>query len=387
MKKIIPYGKQYIDANDINLVSKALKEEKITTGTFVKKFENKLVKFFKCKYSISCNSGTAAIHMALKAINCKEGDNIIMPSVNFISSYNLSELLKLKIHLADIDSSTGQITQKTIDECIKRNNLKNIKAIIIMYMGGYTYNIPEIYKFKKKLNCYIIEDACHALGASYIYKKKKFMVGSCKHADISTFSLHPLKSITSGEGGILTTNKKIFYKNALGFKSHNLVKNYYKHWLYNIKEIGLNYRLSDINCALALSQLQKVDSFILKRKEIYLRYVSLFEKFNIKNLDYLKFDKSSNPSFHLFIIFVDFSKIKKKKEDLINFLKKNDIVAQYHYIPIYKFDIFKRKNKSMISNFDGSEKYYKTAISLPIYYELTINQQYKVVNMINKFLK
>jgi len=352
MKKIIPYGKQYIDANDINLVSKALKEEIITTGTFVKKFENKLVKFFKCKYSISCNSGTAAIHMALKAINCKEGDNIIMPSVNFISSYNLSELLKLKIHLADIDSSTGQITQKTIDECIKRNNLKNIKAIIIMYMGGYTYNIPEIYKFKKKLNCYIIEDACHALGASYTYKKNKYMVGSCKHADISTFSLHPVKSITSGEGGILTTNNFSFYKNALGFKSHNLIKNSYKHWIYNIKEIGLNYRLSDINCALAISQLKKINNFILKRKKIYSMYISLFKKFNIKNLKYLKVDLSSNPSFHLFIIFIDFRKIKKKKEDLINFLKKNDIVVQYHYIPIYKFDIFKKKNKNLISNFN-----------------------------------
>ena len=222
--KIIPYGRQYIDREDIRLVTKALKEDLITTGRYVKKFENKISRFLNVKYAASCNSGTSALHLALMAINLKTDDVIIMPAINFIAVYNMAKLMDAKIFLADVDPLTGQMTPKTLLECIKKNKLKKIKAIITMYLGGYPENIVEFYNIKKKLNCYLIEDACHALGAKYLFKKKYLSIGSCKHSDISTFSLHPVKSISTGEGGLITTNNKFFYNRIVSLRSHGIDK-------------------------------------------------------------------------------------------------------------------------------------------------------------------
>ncbi len=386
--KIIPYGKQFIDKNDQKEVLNSLKQELITgSGVYQNKFEKQIKNFLKCKYAVSCSSGTAAIHLALKSLKCREGDNIIMPAINFISSYNISKMMNLNIYLADVHQDTGQVTNKTIEACIKLNKLKKIKAIIVMYLGGYTFNIPQIYKLKKKYKCFLIEDACHALGGSYINKKNKFMIGSCKHADISTFSLHPVKSITSGEGGILTTNNKAFFEIATKFKSHNLIRNSKKYWDYSIKEPGLNYRLSDINCALAYSQLKKIKKFIKKRNQIYNNYELNFKKIDKDILKFIKYEKGCNPSFHLFLVFINFKKINSKKEELIKYLNNNGIITQYHYIPIYRFEISKKNNKHKISNFKGAEKYYKKSLSLPIYYELKFLQQKKIINKILMFLK
>ena len=214
MKKI-PYGRQYIDSQDIRIVSKALQEDLITTGRYVKKFEKKISDFLKVKYAVSCNSGTSALHLALMAINLKKDDVIIMPAINFIAVYNMARFMNAKIILSDVDALTGQMTPNLLLECIKNNKLKKIKAIITMYLGGYPENVVEFYKIKKKFKCYLIEDACHALGSRYLFNKKFLPIGSCKHSDISTFSLHPVKTITSGEGGLVTTNNKFFYNRVV----------------------------------------------------------------------------------------------------------------------------------------------------------------------------
>lgn len=165
--QIIPYNKQFIDNSDIKLVSKALKQELITTGVFVKKFENSIKRLLKPKFVISCTSGTAALHLSLLSINLRSEDVIIMPSINFIAIYNLSKTMGAKIFLADVDPVTGQMTPETLMKCIKKNNIKKIKAIITMYLGGYPESVVELYKIKKKFKCFLIEDACHALGAQY----------------------------------------------------------------------------------------------------------------------------------------------------------------------------------------------------------------------------
>ena len=207
--KTIPYGRQYIDSQDIKFVSKALKQDLITTGKYVKKFEKNISKFMNVKFASSCSSGTSAIHLAFMAIDLKKEDVVIMPAINFIAAYNMARLMNAKIFLADVDPLTGQMTPQTLLETIKRNKLKEIKVILTMYLGGYPENVVEFYNIKKKFNCYLIEDACHALGAKYLFNKKYVSIGSCKHSDISTFSLHPVKTITTGEGGLITTNDKI----------------------------------------------------------------------------------------------------------------------------------------------------------------------------------
>ena len=211
VKKLIPYGKHYIDKADIQSVVRALKKEKITTGEEVINFEKKINKFVKSNHSIACSSGSSALFLAMNAINVEKNDKIIMPAVNFVASFNIAKLFGAKVYLADVNPSTGQMQPQNIEDCIKKFRLKNVKAIIVMYNGGYPENADKFKIFKKKLGSYIIEDACHAFGASYYSNNKEYKIGSCKHSDLCTFSFHPVKTITTGEGGIVTTNSKKFY--------------------------------------------------------------------------------------------------------------------------------------------------------------------------------
>jgi dTDP-4-amino-4,6-dideoxygalactose transaminase len=273
------------------------------------------------------------------------------------------------------------MTPQTLLECIKNNKLKRIKAIVTMYLGGYPEHVIEFYKIKKRFNCYLIEDACHALGAKYLYNSNFLSIGSCKHSDISTFSLHPVKTITSGEGGFVTTNNKIFYNRIVSLRSHGINKDKKFHWKYNLSNSGYNYRLSDMNCALGLGQLKKINKFLNFRRRIFNTYKIQFQKNNSTIV--FPYYTVSKPSYHLFLISINFKKIRSTKDKLLKFLRKNNIFCQYHYIPIYKFRLF---NKKINLNFyKGAEFYYKNTISLPIFYDLNILFQKKIINKINFF--
>ena len=380
--KYIPYGRQFIDNKDKKLISSSLSNDLITTGPFVEKFERNLSKYFNCKYSYVCSSGTAAIHLAMLSVGLKKDDIILMPAVNFIAAYNMAKIIGLKVFLVDVDEFTGQVTPNKVLECIKKNKLKKIQALLIMFHGGYPENIKKLYDIKKRYNFYIIEDACHALGAKYKYKNKLFKIGSCKHADISTFSLHPLKTITSGEGGIVTSNNAKIAKSIQLFRSHGILRKKNKHWEYDILEYGFNYRLSDINCALGLSQLKKINFFLKKRKKIYQQYLKEFKNFS-QNIVIPKYSKNIESSYHLFLLNIAFNKLKKNKNHFMKYLKDNKIVAQQHYIPIYKFSIYKGES----IGFSGAEKYFNNSISLPIFVNLSNINQIKIIKIIKRYFK
>ena len=381
--KYIPYGRQYIDNHDIKFVSKALIQDLITTGKYVKKFENNISKFLRAKFVASCSSGTAAIHLAYMSIDLKKDDVVIMPAINFVAAYNMARLMNAKIFLADVDPLTGQMTPETLLETIKRNKLKKIKVILTMYLGGYPENVVEFYNLKKKLKCYLIEDACHALGARYFFNRKYIPIGSCKHSDISTFSLHPVKTITTGEGGLVTTNNHIIYNKIIHLRSHGIYKDKNFHWKYDVKNISFNYRLSDLNCALGLGQLKKIQKFINYRKKIFNIYRESLKKFS--NLIYFPLYNLNRSSYHLFLISVNFKKIIFTKNKLLELLKKRNIFCQYHYIPIYKFKLFDKKIN--LNFYKGSENYYKNTLSLPIFYNLSVNSAKQVVKKMLSILK
>lgn len=378
--KYIPYGRQYLDNKDKKSVLNSLSNDLITTGPYVEKFELELKKYFKCKHSFVCSSGTAALHLAMLSVGLKKNDIVLMPAINFIASYNMAKNMSLNVYLIDVDEYTGQITPNKILECIQKNRLKKIKAVISMYHGGYPENVKNLYKLKKKYDFLLIEDACHALGAKYKDQNKLIKVGSCKHADISTFSLHPLKTITSGEGGVITTNNSKIAKNIFLYRSHGILRNKKKYWNYDVLKYGFNYRLSDINCALGLSQLKKINLFLKKRKKIYQKYIKEFKNLNL-NLTFPKYSKTIKPAYHLFIININFKKIKKNKDHLMKYFKKDSILAQQHYIPIYKFSIYDEN----ANHFPGSEKFFKNSVSIPIFVELREKQQKKVIQSIKKY--
>ncbi len=377
--KTIPYGRQYINNSDIKLVASALKENFITTGDYVKKFENNIKNKLGSKFALTCSSGTSGLHLAFKAIDLKKNDIIVMPAINFVAAYNMSKISGAKIFLADVDKFSGQMTPDTLLACIKKNKLRKIKVILTMYMGGYPENVVEFYKIKKKYRCFLIEDACHALGAKYEHNSKDIYIGSCKHSDIAVFSLHPVKTITAGEGGLVTTNNNFFYHRILELRSHGIIKNKNNyHWKYNIYEPGFNYRLSDINCALGISQLKRINVFINYRRKVFKFYNENLKK--IKNITLPNYNIKNKSSYHLFLASMNFKEDIKNK--LLKFYKKNNIILQYHYIPIYKFSFFKKKLK-----LPNCEYYYKNTLSFPIYYNLSNQSLKKIINLLKIFLR
>lgn len=377
--KIIPYGRHFIDSNDIKSVSNALKQEKITSGNEVLKFERKLKNFFGSKFTTVCNSGTSALFLAFSSINLKKNENIIMPAINFTASYNIAKLFGANVFLADVNKNTGQMSPHDVITCYKKNNLKKLKVILTMFNGGYPCDAENFFNLKKKLGSFIIEDACHALGAKYKYKDNFLKIGCCKHADISTFSLHPLKSITTGEGGIVTTNSKFLDQKIKELRSLGINRDKKSHWKYDVLYFGLNFRLSDFQCALGSSQLKKLNLFIKHRKAIADRYSNELKDFS--DIIVPNFLKNYKSSYHLYIINFKVKNLALK-EKLIKFMLKKKIILQYHYIPLYKFTVF---NGKYIGK--NAENYYQSSISLPIYYGLKYHEQTKVIKLLKIFLK
>lgn len=380
----IPYGRHFLDINDKKAVSESLSSKSISNGDYVKKFESNVTKYCKSNYGLSCNSGTSALLLAFLAINLKKNDVIIIPSINFIASASMATFLNAKIYFADVSPLTGQMCPENLLECIKKNNLKNIKAVVTMYLGGAPNHIEDFFKLKKKYKFYLIEDACHAFGAEYIIKNQRYRVGSALHSDICCFSFHPLKTITTGEGGFLTTNKNSLAKKISLMKSHGIIRNSNNHWKYKIKNLGFNFRLSDINAALGLSQLKKINVFLRKRKEIsdfYSRQISN----NYDFITLLKNPSKINSSHHLFLAHIDFKKYNINKNNLFKYLIKKKIFIQYHYIPQYYFKGLDYKLPKK-NNFIGAEKFYNSALSLPIYPYLEKKKIIYILETIKKFV-
>ena len=382
----LSYGRHYVNQSDLNRIKKALFSGYLSSGFYVKKFENLIREKLKVGYASVCNSGTSALHLAYLACNLKENDTIILPSINFVAAANLAKLMKLKFYFADIEYSTGQISPKTINDCIKKNKIKKINAIVVMYMGGYPRNIKYFHDLKKKYKCYLIEDSCHAFGSKYQIGKKQFYIGSCKHSDISTFSFHPLKTITTGEGGAITTNNKMLNDRILKFRSHGFIKKK-NYWNYDLDFSGYNFRLSDINCALGISQFAKIEKFLRQRKKIFQYYFKKLKNYkNIVNL--ILPEIYTFPSYHLMIMQINFKKLKIDKEIFLKKLINSKIYCQYHYIPTYRFKPFNFFKQKKLEN---SEAYFKNSISIPIYFSLKIGEQNFVINkiksIINKYEK
>tara|TARA_B100000780_G_scaffold273185_1_gene236411 strand:+ start:733 stop:1893 length:1161 start_codon:yes stop_codon:yes gene_type:complete len=381
MKKI-PYGMHFTDKSDLKSIGTALFSSHLTNGKFVEKFTQKLKLFLNSKNVLLTSSATAALHLAFKAINIKKNHIIIMPSINFIAAYNMASLLGAKIYLTDVDPYTGQMTPKNVEDCIKKNKLKHIYCIVNMFLGGGPNNLLDFYKLKKKYKCFLIEDACHAFGSYIKNKNKKIMVGSNIYSDISIFSFHPVKAIATGEGGCITTNSKNIFYQAQKFKNHGMLRSN-DHWNYDVVSNGYNYRLSDINSALGISQLKKIKILLKKRNNVATFYKKELESIK-PYLTLPSYDYSLFNSYHLFVVSIDFKKLKKDKNAFFKYMLKNKIICQLHYKPIYKFSIF--KNKISLKDFKDSEYYFNNALSLPIYYNLRLKDQKFIIKMIKSFI-
>ena len=377
---MINYGKHFIDKSDIEAVSKTLQSNSLTQGTAVDKFESKIKSFFGSKYCVSTSSGTAALHLVMLALKSKKDDVIIATPMTFVASTNSVLYTNTSLELVDIDKEyltiCIQSLKKKIAQIKKRK--KKIKAVIVTDYGGQPAEWVELKKLSKKHKFFLINDNCHAMGSKY-FGDRKYAI---KYADFVIQSYHPVKTFTTGEGGSVLTNDIKFYKKIKSLRSHGIIRSEKDYWKYDIKELGYNYRLSDIHASLGVSQLKKINKFIKKRREIAKTYDEEFK--NIDGIILTKKKPKNINSYHLYFLRINFKKFKISKDQLIKKLIKKRIRPQVHYVPIHFFKLYKTIIKE---KFKSTEQYYSETISLPIYYQLEKKEIIYVVNSIKGILK
>jgi len=372
VKKNIPYGHQWVDNNDIKEVVKVLKSDWLTQGPKVEEFEKAVAKYCNVKYAVAVSSGTSALYLAYVVANIKPRDEVITTPLTFAATANMIFFCGAKPVFADIKEDTLNIDSKEVEKKIT----KKTKAIATVDFGGQPCDYDEIFKIARKHKLLVIEDACHALGAQYKSKK----IGSL--ADMTILSFHPVKHITTGEGGMILTNNKNFYKKLKVLRSHGIVKKPEQGgWYYEIENPSFNFRITDIQCALGISQLKKIDSFIKRRREIVAKYNLAFK--NIKEIITPTEKDYAKSSWHLYPIQV--KGLNRKK--VFEYLRKKGVGVQVHYMPLHLHPFYQKKFGYKKEDFPVAEKYYEGAISLPLFPKMTNRDVESVIKTVKSIKK
>lgn len=360
MSSFIPYSRQSVDEDDIKEVVAVLRSDYLTQGPKIMEFEIALASYCGAKYAVVFSSGTAALHGAYFAAGIGPGDEIITSPITFAATANAALYLGAKPVFADIDPETGNIDPELIERAIT----KKTKAVVPVHYAGHPANLDHLHDIARSRDLLVIEDACHALGASYKGRK----IGAL--SDMTVFSFHPVKPITTGEGGAVLTGDRKFYERLLAFRSHGIVKgtagfeeNPHGNWYYEMQMLGYNYRLTDIQCALGLSQLKKIDAFIKRRKEIVLSYALAFKGNKWFDLPVMSGDAES--SWHLYPIRFK-GEFLARKALIFDRLRKAGLVVQVHYIPVYLHPYYKRLGyREGIC--PAAEQFYRRQLSIPVH--------------------
>ena len=355
--KFIPYGHQWIDEEDIEEVIKVLKRDWITTGPKIEEFENSLCIYIGCKYAVAVNSGTSALDIAVQTLNLPEGSEVITTPFTFVGSSNAILYNNSKPVFVDIEKETRNINS----EEIRKKITDKTKAIIYVDYAGQPCDIKELKEIAKKYNLYLIEDACHAIGAEYKAKK----VGN--FADMTVFSFHPVKHITTGEGGAVVTNNKEFYEKLKILRNHGIDKSALDRfgpeagWAYDLKLLGRNYRITDFQAAMGISQLKKLDTFLRRREEIVEMYNEAFEAVpEIETPVVLPYVK---PAWHIYTVLLN----GIERDKFFSTMRERDIGVNVHYIPIYRFSYYQEHFNINPQDFPVTEEVFSKIVTLPLF--------------------
>ncbi|UTC82357.1 UDP-4-amino-4,6-dideoxy-N-acetyl-beta-L-altrosamine transaminase [Treponema denticola] len=380
---MIQYGHQYIDDEDIKAVTEVLKSDFLTQGPAVSLFENKICEITGACYCVAVSNATAGLHIAVQALNLPEASEGITTPNTFLASANCFLYNKLKPVFADINPDTYNIDPNQIEKKITVDT----KVIIPVHFAGLACDMERIKKTADARNIKIIEDAAHAIGSFYADGTP---VGNCKYSDMTVFSFHPVKTITTGEGGAITTNDEALYKRLLQLRSHGMTKDTKLltqnpgPWYYEMHSIGFNYRMTDIQAALGYSQLLKLEYFREQRQHIVNQYNTAFDGIPHVKLPYRNSEQVS--CFHLYVLQIDFEAIGTTRKDFMKELADKGIGTQVHYIPVHTQPYYKAYYGYKPGDYPIAEQYYERALSIPLYPALSNDDVQKVIDTVKELL-
>ncbi len=370
----LPYGRQVIEDDDIEAVRQALTAPLLTTGPLVEAFEAELCDVTGAKEAVACANGTAALHLAARAVRLDRAQSAIVPAVTFVATANAVRYCGAEVVFADVDPATGLMTPQTLRDALRRAPSHTARAVFPVHLNGQSCDMAAIAGIAREWGAWVIEDACHAIGGA---QTGGAAVGGCGHADLACFSFHPVKTVAMGEGGAITTNDPALAASMRRDRSHGLIRepNAAEPWAYELQEPGFNYRAPDILCALGLSQLKKLKRFTAARAALVAAYRTALA--DLAPLVQPVPDAGhGETAWHLFVVRIDFEAAGIARADLMRRLAEAGIGSQVHYIPVHRQPYYARRYPG--ADLPGADAYYARCLSLPLFASMTVDDVARV---------
>jgi perosamine synthetase len=385
----LPYGRQSIATDDVAAVVEVLRSDFLTTGPAVEAFESALAEYCGAKHAIAVANGTAALHVAVLAVGVQPGQRVITSANTFLASANCAEYVGGVADFADIDARTYCLTPETLEHAWK----EDVHAVIAVDFAGQPSDMPTITKLARQHKALVIADSCHAIGAGFEFEGKEYLLGAHPWADLTCFSFHPVKTITTAEGGAILTDNDELAERCRRFRNHGMTKepkqfrglgsrelNERGPWYYEMPEIGYNYRLTDLQCALGINQTHKLRTFIKRRAEIVALYNEAFAGLANLTLPYQR--PGTSPAWHLYVLQIDFGRLGKSRSAVMKQLRERGIGSQVHYIPVHLQPYYREKYGYETGKCPVSESYYQRCLSIPLYAGLSDDDVQRVIEAV-----
>ncbi len=396
---VLPYGHHSIDEHDIAAVIGVLRGEWLTTGPAVDAFEMALARLVEAPHAVVCASGTAALHLAVLALGIGPGDVAVVPTLTFAATANCVRLAGGEVVFADVDPETGLMRPEDFSAALKRAAGLRMRAVLPVHFAGQPADMPALADIARKAGLAIVEDAAHAIGTRYADNAETAPIGACRHSDLTTFSFHPVKTVTMAEGGAVTTADGTLARRLARLRGHGIERDGSRFvgirsdagadleatgpWTYEVQEVGLNYRASDLHCALGLSQLAKLAGFIARRQAIVARYDRQLAGL-APLLRPLGRVIGSEPAWHLYPVRVDFAALDCNRVDFMAALREHGVGTQVHYIPVHWQPYYRRRYGTL--SLPNAEAYYRSALSLPLYPAMTDMDVDRVIDSVERVI-
>jgi UDP-4-amino-4,6-dideoxy-N-acetyl-beta-L-altrosamine transaminase len=398
----LPYGRQLIDDSDIAAVVSVLKGDWLTTGPAVAAFETAFADFVGAEHAVACSSGTAGLHLAALALDLGPGDQVVVPTMTFLATANAARYVGADVTFADVDAGSGELDRDSLEAALERAGVDRARAIFPVHLNGQCVDMEMVAALAAEHGVAVVEDACHALGTTYQGGNggiEDIKVGSCRHSDMAVFSLHPVKAMTMGEGGVVTTNDAGLHGRLMSLRNHGMTRDPGEFsdpdqafddggdanpWYYEMSEMGFNYRATDIHCALGLSQLGKLDGFIASRRALAERYDQTLRPLAPLVRPIEKVSRC-DAALHIYVVHIDFAAAGVSRAAVMNSLREAGIGSQVHYLPVHRQPYY----RTLYGEIDlpGADAYYQSCLTLPLFAAMTDGDVDRVVEALKAIIQ